>query len=143
MCVFYDSRCKRSTVRLVAAHANKERRRGTKKPDVSDFLAKLNYKHSFSSLGHARDNRSIIYFNNLRKPIEFYGRKKHPFTSYPAAKHPKCSKFTLITDMQEKPVDFFCCTTRASTLAPSIILPLRFVCKRFRSCSVCNSLIVG
>ena len=32
--------------------------------------------------------------------------KKHPFTSYLAAKHPKHSKFA-ITDMREKPVDFF------------------------------------
>ena len=35
----------------------------------------------------------------------------HPFTSYPAAKHPKLNKFA-ITDMLEKPVDFFYCTTR-------------------------------
>ena len=32
--------------------------------------------------------------------------KRHPFTSYPAAKHPKHSK-SAITDMQEKPADFF------------------------------------
>ena len=33
-------------------------------------------------------------------------RKKHPFTSYPAAKHPKRSKFA-ITDIREKPANFF------------------------------------
>ena len=51
---------------------------------------------------------SIIYFNDLRKPIEIYiySRKKHPFTSYPVAKHLKRSKF-VITDMREKPVNFF------------------------------------
>ena len=32
-------------------------------------------------------------------------RKKRPFTSYPAARHPKHSKFA-ITDMREKPVGF-------------------------------------
>ena len=32
--------------------------------------------------------------------------EKHPFTSYPAAKHPKYSNFD-ITDMREKPADFF------------------------------------
>ena len=32
-------------------------------------------------------------------------RKKHPFTSYPAAKHPKLGKFT-ITDMREKLKNF-------------------------------------
>ena len=41
-------------------------------------------------------------------------RKKHPFTSYPAAKHPKqqiCHQWT-----------FFYCATPLSTLAPAIIL---------------------
>ena len=32
--------------------------------------------------------------------------KKHPFRSYPAAEHSKHSKFAL-TDMREKPVNFF------------------------------------
>ena len=51
-------------------------------------------------------------------------KKKHPFTSNPAAKRLKHSKFA-ITDMREKPADLFCCTTRASTLAPTIILLTR------------------
>ena len=46
-----------------------------------------------------------------------YARKKHPFTGYPAAKHPKHNKLA-VTDIQEKPVD----TARASTLASAIIL---------------------
>ena len=50
-----------------------------------------------------------------------YSRKKHPFTSYPAAKHEKSSKL-VVTDIQEKPVDFFNDTARASTLASAIIL---------------------
>ena len=45
--------------------------------------------------------------------------KKHPFTSYPAEMHPKRSKFA-ITDMRQKPVDFFCCTTRASAAKVSV-----------------------
>ena len=46
---------------------------------------------SCHSLGYARGNKSIIFFNDLCKPIEIYiyARKKHPFTSYPAGKHPK------------------------------------------------------
>ena len=47
--------------------------------------------------------------------------KRHPFTSYSTAKHSKHSKFA-ITDMREKPADLFRCTTRASALAPAIIL---------------------
>ena len=35
-----------------------------------------------------------------------YARKKHPFTSYSAAKQPKHSKFA-ITNMREKPAIFF------------------------------------
>ena len=58
--------------------------------------------NSCSSLEYARSNEAIIYFNDLCKPIELYiyVRKKHTFTSYPAAKHPKHSKFT-ITNMQK------------------------------------------
>ena len=33
-------------------------------------------------------------------------QKKRPFSSYPAEKHPKHSKFA-ITDIREKPVNFF------------------------------------
>ena len=45
--------------------------------------------------------RSRVYVrgfsNNLCKPIEIYicARKKHPFTSYPAAKHPKTTYLRL------------------------------------------------
>ena len=67
--------------------------------------------HTFNSslsLDYARGNESIIFFNDLYKPIEIYiyARKKHPFTSYPAAKHPKHSKFA-ITDRRQKPGDLF------------------------------------
>ena len=60
----------------------------------------------------------IIFFNSLCKPIEIYiyARKKHPFTSYPAAKLPKHNKFAA-TDLLEKPVDFFNNTARASNFA--------------------------
>ena len=46
--------------------------------------------NSCRSLDYARGNESIIYFTELCKPIEtyIYARKKHPFASYPAAKHP-------------------------------------------------------
>ena len=66
------------------------------------------------SLYCARSNGSNIYFNDLSEPIEIYiyARKKHLFTTYPAAKHHKHSKFA-ITGMGEKPVDFFYCATQA------------------------------
>ena len=44
--------------------------------------------------------------------MQIYGRRKRPFTGYPEAKHPKHNKFA-ITDIQEKPGNFFCCSTRA------------------------------
>ena len=40
--------------------------------------------------------------------------KKHPSSEYPAAKHPKHRKFA-ITDIREKPVNFFYNAARAST----------------------------
>ena len=54
------------------------------------------------------------------------------FASYPAAKHPKHIKFA-IRDIQEKPVNFFYCSTRASTLVSAIILLTRFPLQKFPS----------
>ena len=64
--------------------------------------------NSCRSIDYARGNESIIYFNNLCKPIEIYNyvRKKRPFTSCLAAKHPKHCKFAIIY-MQQKPADYF------------------------------------
>ena len=64
--------------------------------------------NSCHSLKCACNNDSIIYFNGLCNPIELYNyaRKKRPFSSYSAAKHRKHSKFA-ITDIREKPMDFF------------------------------------
>ena len=63
--------------------------------------------NSFRSLEYARDNKSITFFYDLCKPIEMYiyARKKHPFNSYPAAKHPRHSKFA-ITDMKNQQTFF-------------------------------------
>ena len=79
--------------------------------------------NSCRSLHYARGNESVIYFTNPCKPKEadIYARKKHPFVSYPAAKHPKHSKFAII-DTREKPVNFFYCSTRALTLVSARIL---------------------
>ena len=51
-------------------------------------------------------NESIFYFPTIYKANRNYARKKHPSSGYPAAKHPKHSKF-VITDIREKPVNFF------------------------------------
>ena len=51
------------------------------------------------SLGYARGNESIVIFNDLWKPIKthIYARKKNPFESYPAAKHPNTANLRLQT----------------------------------------------
>ena len=56
--------------------------------------------------------------------------KKHPFTGYPAVKHPKQSKFA-ITDIREKPVNFFCCSTRTSTLVSAMTLLTQVPVQKF------------
>ena len=80
------------------------------KPRDSDafFLSVTQTFNSCRSLDCGRSNRSIIFFNDLRKPIEIYiyARNYHPFTSYLTAKHPKHNKFA-ITDMRKKPVELF------------------------------------
>ena len=55
---------------------------------------------------------------------------KHPFTGYPAVKHPKHSKFA-IRDMREKPVNLFYCSTRASILVFAITLPTQVPLQKF------------
>ena len=87
---------------------------------------------------------SIIFLNHLCKLIEIniYARKKHPFTRHPAAKHPKHNKL-VVTDIREKPVDFFNDTARASTLSPAIILQTRFIIKSFCFCRIYHSLYTG
>ena len=48
--------------------------------------------------------------------------KNHSFTRcLPRSEAPNCSKF-MVTDIREKPVEFFYDTARVSTLAPEIIL---------------------
>ena len=82
--------------------------------------------NSCHSLDHARNNESIIYFNDLCKTIEIYiyARKKLPFTSYLAAMHPKHRKFA-ITDMRERSVDYFYYTTRAPAIILLTYVPLQ------------------
>ena len=54
----------------------------------------------------------------------------HPFTGYPAAKHSKRSKIA-ITDIREKPENFFHCSTRASTLVSAITLLTQVPSQKF------------
>ena len=56
--------------------------------------------------------------------------KKHPFTGYPAVKHPKHSKFA-ITNIRENPVNFFYCSTRSSTLFSAKILQTQVPLQKF------------
>ena len=59
------------------------------------------------SLDYAHGKESVIYFTDLCKPIEtyIYARKKHPFASYPAAKHPNAANLRLQT-CDKNPADF-------------------------------------
>ena len=81
----------------------------------SDTVSEVKHRHgnSAASLKLPRVIKSIIY-------IKMH-KEKHSFTSHPAAKNPKHNKLA-VTDIREKPVDFFNNTARASTLAPAIIL---------------------
>ena len=63
------------------------------------FQSETLTSNSFRSLDYARGNESIIYFTDLCKRIEtyIYARKKDPFASYPAAKHPNAANLQLQT----------------------------------------------
>ena len=76
---------------------------------------------------------TIIYANQKEKYI--YGSKKHPYTRYPAAKHPKHSKLSF-TNTQEKPEILLVVTNWGATLASAKTL----LCKSFCSRSIFNSL---
>ena len=81
--------------------------------------------NSFHSFDYARGNESIIYFTDLGEPIEtyIYARKKHPFASYPAAKHPNTSNLRLQT-YDKNQWTFFINTARAYTLARAIMFKI-------------------
>ena len=59
-----------------------------------------------------------------------YAKKKHPFASYPAAKHPKHSKLA-VADVRQKPVDLFNNTARAVTSALAIIFKSQVPSQKF------------
>ena len=88
--------------------------------------------NSLRSFDYARGNESIIYFTDLCKPIKtyIYARKNHPFTSYPAAKHPNASNLRLQT-YDKQIVDFFYNTAWAWTLALAIILKIQVPSQKF------------
>ena len=88
--------------------------------------------NSCRSPDYACGDEFVIYFTDPCKPIETYisVRKRHPFASYPAAKHPKQSKFA-VTNIPEKPVNFFYCSTRALTLVSAIILLTQVPLQKF------------
>ena len=88
--------------------------------------------NSFCSFHSANGNESIIYFTDLCKPIEtyIYARKKHPFTSYSAAKHPNAANSRLQT-YDKNQWTFFNNTSRASTLALTIIFKSQVPLQKF------------
>ena len=98
MCVFNTRHSKRYIALLVAVHANKNdgaNRINTK--IVMLFRSGTSTFNTCRSLDYTHDNESIIFFNDLCKPMEIYihARKKYPFTSYSTAKHPKHNKLAV------------------------------------------------
>ena len=87
---------------------------------------------SCCSIDYARSNESIIYFTDLCKPIEtyIYARKRHPFTCYPAAKHPNAANLRLQT-YDENQWTFCNNTARGSTLALAIIFKNQVSLQKF------------
>ena len=112
--------------RLLAVHASKNDGEKRRSPTTVPCFASSNTLmfNFYRSLDCACENESIIYFPTI------YGRKKHPFTGYPAAMHPNHSKFA-ITDMREKPANLFSCSTRASTLVSAITLLTQVPVQKF------------
>ena len=93
--------------RLARLLANKKDDETRKSPTKVMFLQAET--HFYRSFDCACGNESIIYTfqrsTRANRNINIW-KEKRKFTGYPAAKHPKHSKFA-ITDMREKPVDFF------------------------------------
>ena len=115
--------------------ANPKRRREANKHGHCRVFSKVSHCHRppFAVFTmHARGNESIIYFTDLCKPIEtyIYARKKHPFASYPAAKHPNAANLRLQT-YDKKPVDCFNNTARSTTLALAIIFEIQVPSQKF------------
>ena len=88
---------------------------------LSFFQSETLALNACRSLDYAHGNESIIYFTDLCKPLEtyIYARKKHPFASYPAAKHPNAAKLWLQT-YDKNQWTFFINTAGASTLSITI-----------------------
>ena len=87
----------------------------------------------YCSLYCVRKNEFIFYFPTIYKANRNYTSmlgKSTNLAVIPAAKHPKHSKFA-ITDIREKPVKFFYCPTRASTLVSAIILLTQVLLQKF------------
>ena len=115
---------------LVVSKNDGDERINTK--TVTVFQSETQVFNSCRSLGYARSDKSIIFFNYLYKLIEIYiyFREKHPFTSYPAAKHPKHNKLA-VADTRKKSVDFFNDTARATNLAPAILSRTQVTLQKF------------
>ena len=88
--------------------------------------------NSCRSLDYARGNKFIIYLIDLCKPVKtyIYARKKHPFASYPAEKHPNASNLWL-QKYNKNQCTFFINTARATTLALATIVQTQVLMQKF------------
>ena len=105
--------------RLLAAHANKKSVRTEEtRQECRVLLAETHWRSTFIAvyIVHAKTSLFYTFQRSVKanRKLYVYARKKHPSSGYPAAKHPKHSKFA-ITDMREKPVNFFYNAARAPT----------------------------
>ena len=71
----------------------------------------------------------LLIYASQQKHTSMLGKSTH-LQVIPVAKHPKHSKFA-ITDIRVKPVNFFYCSTRASTLVSAIILLTQVSLQKF------------
>ena len=108
------------------AHADTKRRREPSKHGHCRVFPISHYHRTpFTVLAMHAVTSLLSIFTDLCKLIEtyIYARKKHPFASYPAAKHPNPANLRLQT-YDKKTVDFINNTARALTLALAIILQI-------------------
>ena len=81
---------------------------------------------------HAVTSLLSTYFTDLCKPVEtyIYAWKKHPFASYPAAKHPNTANLRLQTYDKDQ-WTFFNNAARTLTLAFAIIFKIQVPSQKF------------
>ena len=124
MWVFYDSRFKRWLCPITCGALNQKRQWETKKPDKSAVLCTLTLNF-YRSLYCACKNESIIYF------LTFYASWYKSIIEKSTRLQVIPQQSTQNTEIREKPVNFFSCSTRASPLASAVTLLTQVPLQKF------------